>query len=82
LGVNRLSRLIWGIVWRSVLWYTVAGAVLGGLYGCSVVALAVFSFDAGDGAGELPVRAIQVAVSSCGVVVSRRGGFWRASPEN
>jgi hypothetical protein len=68
LGVNRLSRLIWGIVWRSVLWYTVAGAVLGGLYGCSVVALAVFSFDAGDGAGELPVRAIQVAVSSCGVV--------------
>ena len=32
-----LWGLLWSIVWRSVLWYTVTGAVLGGLYGCSVV---------------------------------------------
>jgi hypothetical protein len=56
------TRLVWGMVWRSVLWYTVAGAVLGGLYGCSFIALAIFAFDAGDGAGDLPVWAIWMMV--------------------
>ena len=63
-----LWGLLWGILWRGVLWYTAAGAVLGGLYGCSVVAVAVFSFDTGVGAGDLPVRAMRVAVGICGVV--------------
>jgi WD domain, G-beta repeat len=66
-GLSRWGSL-WGIFWRGVLWYAVAGTVLGGLYGCSAVAVSVFSFDAGDGVGELPVRAIRVAVGFCGVV--------------
>ena len=57
---------MWGMVWRSVLWYAAAGAVLGGLYGCSFIALAIFSFDAGDGAGDLPVWAIRMMVIFCG----------------
>ena len=35
--------LFWGILWRSVVWYTVAGAVLGGLYGCAVVVSSFFT---------------------------------------
>ena len=35
--------LFWGILWRSVVWYTVAGAVLGGLYGCAVVVASFFT---------------------------------------
>jgi len=27
--------MFWGMFWRSVLWYTVAGVALGGLYGCA-----------------------------------------------
>jgi hypothetical protein len=27
--------LYWGILWRSVLWYTVAGVAFGGLDGCA-----------------------------------------------
>jgi hypothetical protein len=65
----RLSpvSLTWGIFWRNVVWYTATGAVLGGLYGCSFVALAIFSFDAGDGAGDVPVWAIRMMVIFCGV---------------
>jgi hypothetical protein len=40
--------LLWGVFWRSVLWYTVAGAVLGGLYGCAIIAVARFSTDASE----------------------------------
>ncbi|MGI8911285.1 MAG: hypothetical protein ACR2JR_12140, partial [Rubrobacteraceae bacterium] len=69
------ASLMWGMVWRSVLWYTVAGAVLGGLYGCSFIALAIFSFDAGDGAGDLPVWAIRMMVIFCGVAGFVAGWF-------
>lgn len=31
------GALLWGIFWRSVVRYTIAGAVLGSLYGCSLV---------------------------------------------
>jgi hypothetical protein len=61
------ASLMWGIFWRSVVWYAATGAVLGGLYGCSFVALAIFSFEAGDGAGDLPVWAIRMMVLFCGV---------------
>jgi hypothetical protein len=27
------ASLMWGIFWRSVVWYAATGAVLGGLYG-------------------------------------------------
>ena len=40
--------LLWGIFWRSVLWYTATGMVLGGLYGCAFVAVAMFSLDASE----------------------------------
>ena len=42
------AGLLWGIFWRNVLWYTAAGMVLGGLYGCVLVAVAMFSADAGE----------------------------------
>jgi hypothetical protein len=61
------ASLMWGIFWRSVVWYAATGAVLGGLYGCSFVALAIFSFEAGDGAGDLPVWAIRMMVLFCGM---------------
>jgi hypothetical protein len=67
--------LLWGVFWRSVLWYTVAGAVLGGLYGCAIIAVAIFSFDAGDGAGDLPVWAIRMIVIFCGVAGFVAGWF-------
>jgi hypothetical protein len=66
------ASLMWGIFWRSVVWYTATGAVFGGLYGCSFVSLAIFSFDAGDGAGDVPVWAIRMMVIFCGVA----GGSW------
>jgi hypothetical protein len=64
--------LLWGVFWHSVVWYMATGAVFGGLYGCSFVALAIFSFDAGDGAGDVPVWAIRMMVIFCGVA----GGSW------
>jgi hypothetical protein len=69
------ASLMWGIFWRSVVWYTATGAVLGGLYGCSFVALAIFSFDAGDGAGDVPVWAIRMMVIFCGVAGFVAGWF-------
>lgn len=36
-------RLFWGIFWRSVLWYTAAGAVFGGLYGCAFLTAMILS---------------------------------------
>jgi hypothetical protein len=75
---TRLSpaSLIWGIFWRSVVWYAATGAVLGGLYGCSFVALAIFSFEAGDGAGDLPVWAIRMMVIFCGMAGFVAGWLW------
>jgi hypothetical protein len=69
------ASLMWGIFWRSVVWYTATGAVLGGLYGCSFVSLAIFSFDAGDGAGDVPVWAIRMMVIFCGVAGFVAGWF-------
>jgi hypothetical protein len=67
LGVSRPSGLIWGIFWRSVLWYTVAGVVLGGLYGCVSVALAMFSADAGEAINPSLVWASRASMGLCGV---------------
>ena len=69
------ASLMWGIFWRSVVWYTATGAVLGGLYGCSFIALAIFSFDAGDDAGDLPVWTIRMMVIFCGVAGFLAGWF-------
>jgi hypothetical protein len=67
------ASLMWDIFWRSVFWYTATGAVLGGLYGCSFVALAIFSFDAGDGVGDVPVWAIRMMVIFCGPLHGEHG---------
>ena len=70
------ASLMWGIFWRSVVWYAATGAVLGGLYGCSFVALAIFSFEAGDGVGDLPVWAIRMMVLFCGMAGFVSGWLW------
>lgn len=45
------ARVAWGILWRSVVWYTAAGAVLGAFYGCAFLAAALLLVGAG-GADE------------------------------
>ena len=45
---DKTTLLFWGLLWRSVVWYTLAGAVLGGFYGCAFVAVSVFSSDVSD----------------------------------
>src|SRR5215203_2214697 len=62
-----LSRLYWGIFWRSVLWYTVAGMVLGGLYGCVTIALAMFSADADEAIEPSLVWASRASMGLCGM---------------
>ena len=36
------ASLMWGIFWRSVVWYAASGMALGGLYGCTFVGSIVF----------------------------------------
>lgn len=66
--MSRPSGLIWGIIWRSVLWYTVAGVVLGGLYGCVTIAVAMFSADAGEAIDPYLVWASRASIGLFGVM--------------
>ena len=59
--------LLWGVFWRSVLWYTVAGAVLGGMYGCAIIAVAMFSTDASEAIEPSEVWAMRAIVAFFGV---------------
>ncbi len=59
--------LLWGVFWRSVLWYTVAGAVLGGLYGCAIIAVAMFSTDASEAIEPSEVWAARAMVAFFGM---------------
>ena len=36
------ASLMWGIFWRSVVWYAASGMALGGLYGCAFAGSIVF----------------------------------------
>jgi hypothetical protein len=77
-GASDASELLWGILWRSVIWETVTGAVLGGLYGC-VILLVVFIPVVGGGAGVrwAPTIVIVMAISGAipGWLLTRKGNM-------
>jgi WD domain, G-beta repeat/Anaphase-promoting complex subunit 4 WD40 domain len=72
------SELLWGILWRSVIWETVTGAVLGGLYGCAIL-LVMFIPVVGGGAGVrwAPTIVIVMAISGAipGWLLTRKGNM-------
>ena len=63
------SALFWGILWRSVVWYTVAGAVLGGLYGCAVVVSAFFTPGVDEDGWVWALRRLVIFSAAAGFVV-------------
>jgi hypothetical protein len=63
------SALFWGIIWRSVVWYTAAGAVLGGLYGCAVVVSAFFTPGLDEDGWVWALRTLVIIFAAAGLVV-------------
>src|ERR671933_344953 len=62
------SALLWGILWRSVVWYTGAGAVLGGLYGCAVVVCSLFTPGLEDDGWVWALRTLVIFCAAAGSV--------------
>lgn len=74
---------IWGVLWRSLLWYTAAGAVLGGLHGCAIWPIVIFMINTTETTEPWLVWGVRVATVGFGAaglaagwVVARRG-LWR-----
>ena len=72
------ASLMWGIFWRSVVWYAATGAVLGGLYGCATIAVAMFSADASEVIEPSEVWASRALIGLFGMTGFIGGGRWRA----
>jgi hypothetical protein len=63
------SALLWGILWRSAVWYTAAGAALGGLYGCAVVVAAFFTPGLDEDGSLWALRTLVMFCAAAGFVV-------------
>jgi hypothetical protein len=66
-GATNASELLWGILWRSVIWETVTGTVLGGLYGCAIL-LVLFFPVVGGGAGVRWAPTIVIVAGVLGAI--------------
>jgi hypothetical protein len=66
-GASNASELLWGILWRSVIWETITGTVLGGLYGCAIL-LVLFFPVVGGGAGVRWAPTIVIVAGVLGAI--------------
>lgn len=74
----RSLSLVWGMSWRILLGHTLAGAVLGGIYGCAVIAASILTLDSTYAPGA---RAMQAVFVAC-VVGFAAVGWWLARLAN
>lgn len=79
-GRVSVAGLLRNVLWRTLLWYAAAGAILGGLYGCSVLSVLMFA----PGIIEDTLTWIsRVTTAICGIVGLATGwiaawrGLWR-----